>query len=75
MVLIENWEDKKSKILDLLSFDDDKTKLYTDLPKLLGKPKYFDDWYNILYDDLKDVFEEPISVFQGGSSSWIKFEI
>jgi len=65
---IENWEDKKSKILDLLSFDDDKTKMYTDLPKTFGKPKYFDDWYNILYDDLKDVFEEPISVFQGGSS-------
>ena len=62
-----NWEEKKQKLLDLVDFSEEKeTSLspFTDLHKTNGRPNYFDQWYEILRDDFKDAFEEPVSIWQ-----------
>jgi hypothetical protein len=62
-----NWEEKKKKLLDLVDFSEEKetsSSPFTDLHKTNGRPNYFDQWYEILRDDFKDAFEEPVSIWQ-----------
>jgi hypothetical protein len=66
-----NWEEKKKKLLDLVDFsEEDKTSLspFTDFHKSAGRPSYFNQWYEILRDDLKEAFEEPVSIWQDQSN-------
>lgn len=64
---VQNWEEKKQKLLDLVDFsEEDETSLspFSDFHKNAGRPNYFDQWYEILRDDLKEAFEEPVSIWQ-----------
>ena len=68
---VDNWEEKKQKLLDIVDFSkekEDSPNAFSDFHDTVGKPSYFDKWYEILRDDLSSAFEEPVSIWQDKSN-------
>ena len=56
---ISNWEDKKSKLLELIDFEDNEiTECQTDYFKYNTRPPYFDSFVEILQEDLDNMATE-----------------
>ena len=56
---ISNWQEKKQKLLDLFDNSDmqleEKQNCLSDYYTSSYRPKYFDEWYNILLDDFNEL--------------------